>query len=328
MSNPRTIAADGSVRELAYTETPRFIQIETNLACNAKCPFCPYEHMQRGPMFMEDWVWQKIVDETRNLGVTYRPFLINEPLSEKRLMTIIESMKRDRSARVEINTNGGLLNEKRARAILDAGIDVVRFSVDGFSRQTYEPARPGVDYDKVVEYTNQFIELRNAGGYECHIEVRMIDMPENKHEHAEYLEYWGARADEAVIVPLYQWPWSGQTGPVLKPCLKILDEMFFFTDGTAPLCCWDDAGRARVGDVKKKSVLEIWNGPEMQAMRTLLNRGRRDLISLCSRCDAYKDIRFVGLEESPEAAAQAAPQRQPTATEQPAAKKQPATTQT
>jgi hypothetical protein len=237
-------------------------------------------------------------------------------------------MKRDRTARVEINTNGGLLNEKRARAILDAGIDVVRFSVDGFSRQTYEPARPGVDYDKVVEYTNQFIELRNAGGYECHIEVRMIDMPENKHEHAEYLEYWGARADEAVIVPLYQWPWSGQTGPVLKPCLKILDEMFFFTDGTAPLCCWDDAGRARVGDVKKKSVLEIWNGPEMQAMRTLLNRGRRDLISLCSRCDAYKDIRFVGLEESPEAAAQAAPQRQPTATEQPAAKKQPATTQT
>jgi pyruvate-formate lyase-activating enzyme len=302
MSNPRTIAADGTVRELQYAETPRFIQIETNLACNAKCPFCPYAHMDRGPMFMEDWVWQKIVDDTRGLGVTYRPFLINEPLSEKRLPQILEYIKRDTTAHVEINTNGGLLTERRARALLDAGIDVVRFSIDGLSRETYEPARPGIDYDKVVEYTNQFIELRDAGGYACHIEVRMIDMPENKHEQAAYLEYWRARADAAVVVPLYQWPWSGQTAPALKPCLKILDEIFFYTDGTSPLCCWDDAGRGLVGDVTRQSVLEIWNGSEMQAMRQLLNRGRRDLITLCSRCDAYKDIRFAGFEEEPASA--------------------------
>ena len=49
MSNPSTIAPDGTVKEFHYTETPRFIQIETNLACNAKCPFCPYTHMERGP---------------------------------------------------------------------------------------------------------------------------------------------------------------------------------------------------------------------------------------------------------------------------------------
>ncbi len=78
MSNPRTIAPDGTVQEFHYTETPRFIQIETNLACNAKCPFCPYVHMERGPKVMEDHIWRKIVDETRNLGITYRPFLINE----------------------------------------------------------------------------------------------------------------------------------------------------------------------------------------------------------------------------------------------------------
>ncbi len=106
-------------------------------------------------------------------------------------------------------------------------------------------------------------------------------------------------------MPLYQWPWSGQTEAVQKPCLKILDEMFFFTDGTAPLCCWDDSGRGRVGDVKTHSVLEIWNGPEMHAMRALLNRGRRDLITLCSRCDAYKDIRFVGFDAADSRASEA-----------------------
>ena len=122
----------------------------------------------------------------------------------------------------------------------------------------------------------------------------MIDMPENKHEQAAYLEYWSPRVDAALVVPLYRWPWEGQERPVQKPCLKILDEMFFYTDGTAPLCCWDSAGRGLIGDVTKESVLDIWNGPLMRAMRDLLNRGRRDLIHLCSRCDAYADVQFVG----------------------------------
>ena len=299
MSNPRTVAPDGTVRDFHYTETPRFIQIETNLACNAKCPFCPYVHMERGPKVMPDHIWRKIVDETRNLGITYRPFLINEPLSEKRLPEIIEYIKQDSSARVEINSNGGLLTEKRAKSILDAGIDHVRLSIDGFSRETHEKSRVGVDYDGVVENTNRFIEIRNAGNYKTVIEVRSIDLPENRHEHEDYLAYWKTRADEVVIVPLYAWPWSGQTTAVRKPCLKILDEMFFYTDGTAPLCGGDEASRGIVGDVHKQSVLEIWNGPEMHAMRELLNRGRRDLITLCSRCNAYEDVSFVGFENVP-----------------------------
>ena len=304
MSNPRTLAPDGTVRDLHYTETPRYIQIETNLACNAACPFCPYVHLERGPKFMADWIWKKIVDETRGLGITYRPFLINEPLSEKRLAEITRTIKQDSTARVEINSNGGLMTEKRALELLDAGLDVARFSVDGFSRQTYEPARPGVDYDAVVRNVNRFVELREAGGHECFVEVRMIDMPENRHEQAAYLEYWRARADAAAVVPLYRWPWEGQEKPVMKPCLKILDEMFFYTDGTAPICCWDSAGRGLVGDVKKESVLDIWNGPVLRAMRDLLNRGRRDLIHLCSRCDAYADVKFVGFDaEAPSAAA-------------------------
>lgn len=295
MSNPRTLAPDGTVRELRYSPTPRAIQIETNLACNAACPFCPYTHMERGPKAMEDRIWRKIVNETRGLGIIYRPFLINEPLSEKRLPEIIRHIKQDPTALAEINTNAGLLNDRRAREILDAGIDVVRCSVDGFSRATYEPARPGVDYDTVVRNVNHFVELRNDG-YRCHVEVRMIDMPENKHEHAAYLDYWRPRVDEVSIVPLYRWPWEGQKKPVRKPCLKILDELFFYTDGTAPLCCWDSAGRGLVGDVKTESVLDIWNGPVMQAMRALLSRGRRDLIHLCSRCDAYADVQFVGFD--------------------------------
>ena len=129
------------------------------------------------------------------------------------------------------------------------------------------------------------------------IEVRMIDMETNRHEQEAFVEYWGARADRALIVPLYSWPWDEGVEMVSKPCLKMREEMFFYTDGRAVLCCWDIAGRAVIGDVAREGVLDIWNGAARRAYAAHLSRGERNKIPLCSRCDAYKDRRFEGFPD-------------------------------
>ena len=41
----------------------------------------------------------------------------------------------------------------------------------------------------------------------------------------------------------------------MKPCLKILDEMFFYTNGNATICCWDVHEHAVIGNVLEQSVL-------------------------------------------------------------------------
>jgi hypothetical protein len=81
-----------------------------------------------------------------------------------------------------------------------------------------------------------------------------------------------------------------QTESVNLPCLKIADEMFFYVNGEATLCCWDSKGRAIIGDVKTQRVLDIWNGEVMRHHRELLDAGKRDQIELCSRCDAYQQV--------------------------------------
>jgi MoaA/NifB/PqqE/SkfB family radical SAM enzyme len=288
-------AGNGAPPPFPYPERPSFIQIETLMACNAECPFCPQHKITRGPTRMHEWVWRKIVEESRGWGVTYRPFLVNEPLLDKRLPEIIRTIKRDPTARVEINTNGELFTEENGERLLEAGIDLVRFSIDGASRETYERSRVGLDFDKVVRRTEWF--CRRARGTSCRTEIRMIGMEENRHEQEAYLDFWGERCDEALVVPLYTWPWEGQEEPVLRPCLKIRDEMFFFVDGRASLCCWDTFERGVVGDVRRSSVSEIWNGPALAHYRSLLDRGRRDRIFLCSACDAYKDRSFPGFED-------------------------------
>ncbi len=276
---------------------PRYIQIETILGCDAECPFCPQKTIDRTPVVMSETTWKKIVDDTRGLGITYRPFLQNEALIDKRLPAIVKYIKEDPTARAEINTNGNLLDAKRGDALIEAGIDLVRFSIDAFSNETYAACRVGLDYRKVVDNVNRFIEAAARTRGKVVTEVRMIDMESSRHEQRDFIDYWSARADRALIVPLYHWPWDDGVEMVRKPCLKMREEMFFYTDGRAVLCCWDIAGRAVIGDVTKESVLEIWNGAARHGYAEYLSRGERDKILLCSRCDAYRDRHFDGFDD-------------------------------
>lgn len=272
---------------------PSHIQIETSLACNSRCVFCPHKEMRRGPRNMADAVWKKIVDESRGRGIVYRPFMINEPFVDLRMPGIVRYIKQDATARVEFNSNGNVPAACDLPALIGAGIDLIRFSLDGASPESFSKSGRGGDYHAIVANILRFVAERDRQQSSCAIEVRMIDLPENREEQPRFLEFWQTRADKATITELYDWPWSGQTGPFRAPCPKIRSEMFFMTDGRAVLCCWDAFARGVVGDVNERTVEQIWLGEENQRCRDLLSRGERDAITLCSRCDAYQKFDFT-----------------------------------
>jgi radical SAM protein with 4Fe4S-binding SPASM domain len=243
---------------------------------------------------MEEKVWKKIIDESAGRGVIYRPFLVNEPFADNRLAEIIAYIHRDPTAKVELNSNANFPKRKVVDETLEAGVDIIRFSLDGFSQETYAASGRGTRYEKMVDNIHYFIDVRNRLKRDCFIEVRMVGLDLNKHEQQDYLNYWNKHADIATITPLYSWPWTGQTEPYNAPCPKIVDEMFFIVDGRAVLCCWDFHERGVVGDIKEQSVEEIWLGGQNQEFRSILDTGQRDKIELCSRCDAYKNYDFSG----------------------------------
>ncbi|NIM19015.1 MAG: radical SAM protein [Candidatus Latescibacteria bacterium] len=273
---------------------PDYIQIETNVACNAECPFCPQNELVRRPKTMRNDVWKKIVDETRGLGITYRPFLVNEPLTDRRLGEIMRYIRRDDTAKIELNTNGELLDREFALEILDAGIDVMRFSIDGYSEETFSRARIGLDFRKTIDRTLDFVRLARERNGANRIEVRMIETEETRPEIDDFKKFWKKAGAEPVITTLYHWPWEPGVRSVQLPCIKVLKEMFFLVNGKATLCCWDTHERAIIGDVTREHTLDIWTGAINRRFRSLLAEGRRDQILLCSRCDAYKDREFEG----------------------------------
>jgi len=271
---------------------PRFIQIETSVVCNSNCIFCPHKEMERGPDYMEDRIWKKIIDESRGKEVIYRPFMINEPFVDLRMPEIIRYIRKDPTAKIEFNSNGNFHPKFDIAAALEAGIDWIRFSIDGFTEETFKKSGRGGSFKKIVSNVLGFIEERNRQKSSCHIEIRMIDLDITRNEQQDFVSYWRHYADEATITQLYAWPWSGQTDCLRAPCPKIKNEMFFMVDGRAVLCCWDAFGRGVVGDVNTHTVSAIWLGDTNQQYRALLDKGERDKIHLCSRCDAFKGYDF------------------------------------
>ena len=109
-----------------------YLQIETTTFCNATCWFCPNHLVPKEHMELD--LIYKIIDDTRDMGVTYRPFGLGEPLVDTRLPDIARYIKEDPTAKVELNSNGQPMTLKTERKIAPF-VDIMRFSVDGFTKK-------------------------------------------------------------------------------------------------------------------------------------------------------------------------------------------------
>jgi uncharacterized radical SAM superfamily Fe-S cluster-containing enzyme len=270
---------------------PRFISIEIASVCNARCHFCQAKYVKREPL-MKEPVWRKIIEDNRTSGVEFRLNMAGEPLCNPDLPRIIRCIKEKSNCKVTFNTNGALLKAEVAKAILESGVDGIRFSVDGFRKETYERHRIGVCYNVVVSNILLFLQLRERMKHSSFVEIRMIRFPSNESERAGFQAFWGSFPRVSVVFTTpYYWPQSGPEG-VQKPCGRGRDdfELYYFSDGRATLCCMDWKEQGVLGHCMQSSTREIWNSEKAVRWRALLRDGRRNEIPLCSGCALDESI--------------------------------------
>src|SRR5262249_62207676 len=109
-----------------------------NLRCIMGPPGLGVIARPRGSMDMG--LYRRIVDEIGGLVGSAVLHSWGEPLMHPDLFEMIRYGKRA-GMRMETSTNITLLNEERAREILDAGLDVLYLAMDGVTKETYEPVR-------------------------------------------------------------------------------------------------------------------------------------------------------------------------------------------
>jgi MoaA/NifB/PqqE/SkfB family radical SAM enzyme len=143
---------------------PVCLYLETTNRCNLLCTTCPRTYEELEPPADMPWeLFTKIVDQIPELA---RAVLhgVGEPMLVKNLPAMVKYLK-DRGTYVLFNTNGTVLTEKHGRALIAAGLDELRVSLDAANRKSYLSVR-GKDYfNRILRNVRAFRELQEREGH-------------------------------------------------------------------------------------------------------------------------------------------------------------------
>jgi len=169
---------------------PHELYIESTTRCNEFCDQCPRTHLGREADrdITPDEVRQ-IIEQVPELERVVLHGL-GEPLLNARLPEII-TLLRARNIWVLFNSNGLLLNERRGRALIEAGLSELRISLDGATPGTYARIR-GVHeraLPLIVRNFTAFERLKREMGVEYpSTSLWFTAMRENFHELPQVVE--------------------------------------------------------------------------------------------------------------------------------------------
>jgi MoaA/NifB/PqqE/SkfB family radical SAM enzyme len=264
---------------------PEIVQIESTNSCNAKCVFCPRDEMHRPEGVMSFDLFRKVVDECAELGITHvRMHNYGESFLDRQLVDKVRYAKEKGIKEVGMISNGSLITERVARAVIDAGLDAINISVDASGKEVFESTRLGLNYDKVIGNIERLVRIRAEMGRRRPKLILSFVRQNNSADEQAFIEHWKGIADKIHITDLHNWAGTLNTeSDVNYPCYRPWLTFTVLWDGRVSLCCADFDGRHILGDLNRSTIKDVWNSEAyVRARRQHLESGGPDI---CRSCD-------------------------------------------
>src|ERR1700675_3001018 len=123
----RRPAAQKTYRVRAMTPRPYALLTELTYRCPLHCPYCSNPMASAASAELTSGEWQRVFREAADLGVLQVGLSGGEPLVRRDLAEIVRGA-REPKLYTNLITSGIGLDEARARALRDAGLDSVQLS--------------------------------------------------------------------------------------------------------------------------------------------------------------------------------------------------------
>lgn len=158
-------------------------------ACNFRCRMCAFGRgeIQKGELTGEEI--RTIIRDFRKMGLVNCVFSGGEPMLRKDLVEHVAYAKELGFTNILVFSNGSLLTEARATELLDAGVNSISISVDGYG-ETHERQRqvPGA-WQKTTDALRLVAKLRDTRYPNLLIDVPMTITPINYNEIVQMLDF-------------------------------------------------------------------------------------------------------------------------------------------
>jgi len=300
-------------------QTPIEVMIDVANICNFRCLFCPtgdpelLKSVGRPQGIMDFKLFCKIIDDInefdRKVEILHL-YKDGEPFLNDRLGEMIAYTKSKNIAKsVETTSNGSLIDESKAIEIIEAGLDWIRISVahinnDGYKKitQTYS------DYETIRKNVEFLFYEKTKRKSSLGIHTKILDVRFTFSEIKKFLEDFGKISDLVTRDTLMGWSLSevkdftlglsiktGTDGFIpLNKNRKVCPVSFYMMtinfNGIVTVCCVDWSWGTVIGDVRKESLFDIWNGDRMKEFRMLHLKGERSKIKVCANCQYLQGL--------------------------------------
>ncbi len=272
---------------------PRKLKLELTNACNLRCVMCPNSTMERRRGLMSWELFTRVVDEAKEIGVPHLGmYSTGESLIHPRFCDMVDYAK-DKGLYVSLCTNAQLLTEEHSRRLLDAGLDCMRYSFEGTTKEYYESIRRGGTFERLLSNIATFKRMRDARKAATRIQIESVYFGEGFERARQFREFFAPYADQVFFYPACNMGGgvdldhlaSAKRRPVAPaPCINLWTGMCITWDGKATLCNYDFEAETAVGDLWTSTLKDLWHSPRYQQFRRLHLTGRQQEMPLCGSC--------------------------------------------
>jgi radical SAM protein with 4Fe4S-binding SPASM domain len=288
---------------------PISLSIEPTTACNLGCPECPSGLKQ----FSRDTGNLKAENFNRWLNqlaptLSYLNFYFQgEPFIHNEILQFISKASAE-GIYTSTSTNAHFITEKRAKEIVESGLDRILISIDGTTQEVYEQYRVHGTLQKVLDGTKHLVEARkNLKSKTPHIIFQFLVVRPNEHQIEEAKQLANEfKVDEIRFktAQVYNYEDGNPLIPTIEKysrykrhangkftvkssldnhCWRMWSGAVVTWDGKVVPCCFDKDATHEMGNLSKEDFKSIWKGKTYSAFRKQLLKGRKE-IDICKNC--------------------------------------------
>lgn len=319
-------------------EKPFVFNVETTNYCNMTCIMCPRTTlMDRKNIWISDSVFEIVLDQIQphseaeiaqfkewvdeNYHVSFdrpdenafyfhvvsRCLILHgygEPLLDKKIVDRVAACTK-RNIPTYFSCVPANLTVERAAEVMEAGLSVFKFSMDGLSDEMQKKVRgKRNDFDQSFQTILDIIELKRAKGYKTLLVPTMIALANDdnaKSMHQAFLDLWKDR-DVWAYVKSQDNRWYHEENEELtnrshyesQYCEYPWTSLTVMADGSVVPCTQDYNVEMILGNVSEQSLQDIWNGEPYRLLREWHVNGQFPENHKCkTRCDQKKIYMYV-----------------------------------
>gem|GEM_PF-1904074 len=270
-----------------------WISVEIDTHCNLRCTMCPIGHDKvdnQGRISVE--TFEKIVKAAVGYTDKIAMAVMGEPLMHPELPKMISIVK-ENGLNAFVWTNGMLLDEKKSKELLNAGLDKLFFSYEVINKELHEKIRAGADYDKVMFNLDRFIELKSELRPECKAAIWNI-VPDTKMS-LDFSDEIRNKYKNIELYASYAMDWHGEIevekteelGKIPTVCNQMKNYLSVAYNGDFISCCNDFNHKYTLKNIHNIETLDdVLFSKKRLSLIENMKKGTLSGIDPCQNCSA------------------------------------------